>query len=240
MDNLPTLGIGAWLFVSTYLLVARYWLAARGAQKQYFKGLLSGGKWLRILSPFLNFFATQYSGTTLPLQGLLIESVLVDSQFTLHDSCSCGLSNLCSEASCFSKRKNYLTPADFIDDRYSRKLLSLVISIIMIVVLCNFTLAQLMAMGRAAQAFSVGRRYRILIRRRTISPYYGYICTLGGIRAIAWTDALQALSYFSFAFLLLMVDRFGPLENATRILMERDSILSTLTTRPDADACIMA
>ena len=64
--------------------------------------------------------------------------------------------------------------------------------------------------------------------------------TFWGIRAIAWTDALQGtILFFGFAFLLfLMVDRFGPLENATRILMERDSILgTTFTTRPDADAC---
>ena len=140
-----------------------------------------------------------------------------------------------------AKERNYLTPTDYIDDRYQNRLLSLFISIIMIIVLCNFTLAQLMAMGRAMQGLSStgdsATYVSGVVLLALIMVIYG---TLGGIRAIAWTDALQGIVlFFGFAFLiLLIIDRFGPIEEATRVLMNRDLIEGTkYTTPPDANAC---
>ena len=245
MDNLPTLGIGAWLFVSIYLLslLGIGWLA-RGAQKSNtLKDFYLAGNGFGFLVLFLTFFATQYSGNTFFAFTGATYRIGFGWILSLHFMTAVVVVYLlfAPKLHALAKEKNYLTPADFIDDRYSCKLLSLVISIIMIVVLCNFTLAQLMAMGRAAQGLSASGGDTAylsgVVLLALIMVIYG---TLGGIRAIAWTDALQGtILFFGFAFLLfLMVDRFGPLENATRILMERDSILgTTFTTRPDADAC---
>ena len=111
----------------------------------------------------------------------------------------------------------------------------------MIAVLCNFLLAQLMAMGRAMQglahdsgatAYTAG-----VVTLATIMVIYG---TLGGIRAVAWTDALQGIILaVGFVVLLgLLLERFGPLEQATRLIIERDLAAGTRKAlTPDAARC---
>jgi SSS family solute:Na+ symporter/sodium/pantothenate symporter len=111
----------------------------------------------------------------------------------------------------------------------------------MIVVLCNFLLAQLMAMGRAMQGLAhdsgaVAYTGGVIVLA-LIMVIYG---TLGGLRAVAWTDALQgAILAVGFVFLIgLLLDRFGPLEQATRIILERDLANGTRKALPpDAARC---
>ena len=50
--------------------------------------------------------------------------------------------------------RGYITPVDFIQDRFQNKAISLIAAIVMIVALSNFLLAQLMAMGRAMQGLA--------------------------------------------------------------------------------------
>ena len=57
--------------------------------------------------------------------------------------------------------------------------------------------------------------------------------SLGGIRAVAWTDVIQGIIlFFGFFFLLiLMFDNFGSLEKATNILITRDQETGTNYTK---------
>ena len=224
-------------------MLAIGWLARSAQKNNTLKDFYLAGNGFGFLVLFLTFFATQYSGNTFFAFTGATYRIGFGWILSLHFMTAVVVVYLlfAPKLHALSKEKNYLTPADFIDDRYSCKILSLVISIIMIVVLCNFTLAQLMAMGRAVQGLSASSGDTAyssgVVLLALIMVIYG---TLGGIRAIAWTDALQGtILFFGFAFLLfLMIDRFGPLENAARILMERDSIQgTTFTTRPDANAC---
>lgn len=88
----------------------------------------------------------------------------------------------------------------------------------MIIALNNYLLAQLMTMGRALQglagpygdeAYNYG-----VVGLALIMLIYG---TLGGIRAIAWTDVIQGgvLMVGFFILLALLFDQFGPLSAAT-------------------------
>ena len=117
-----------------------------------------------------------------------------------------------------SRNRGYVTPADYLEDRYESRVISLIGSIVMIIALNNYLLAQLMTMGRAMQglagpfgdeAYNYG-----VIGLALIMLIYG---TLGGIRAIAWTDVMQGgvLLVGFLVLLMLLVDQIGPLSAAT-------------------------
>ena len=133
-----------------------------------------------------------------------------------------------------SDEKKFLTPCDFIQHRYNNQLLTLLVCLIMIAVLCNFVIAQLIAMGRAVEGLSPIEgtntfEYGVL-GLAAIMVVYG---SLGGIRAVAWTDAIQGIIlFFGFFFLLiLMFENFGSLEKATNILITRDQATGTNYTK---------
>ncbi len=245
MNNLPTLGLGAWIFILAYLLSLLFigWIARGARESNTLKDFYLAGHGFGFLVLFLTFFATQYSGNTFFAFTGATYRIGFGWILSLHFMTAVVVVYLlfAPKLHALARERNYLTPADFIDDRYSSGVLSLLISVIMIIVLCNFTLAQLMAMGRAMQGLSASGGSAAyssgVILLALIMVIYG---TLGGVRAIAWTDALQGIIlFFGFAFLFaLMLDRFGPLENATKILMNRDLLQGTnFTTRPNADAC---
>ena len=100
----------------------------------------------------------------------------------------------------------------------------------MIAVLCNFLLAQLMAMGRAMEGLNPDNgpaAYNIgVVVLALIMVVYG---TLGGMRAVVWTDALQgAILIVGFALLVVsLLELFGPIGKATQILIERDKVSGT-------------
>ena len=53
-----------------------------------------------------------------------------------------------------SRKYKFVTPGDWIDHRFGSRTLSLVASLVFLVTITNFLLAQLMAMGHAVAALS--------------------------------------------------------------------------------------
>ena len=99
-----------------------------------------------------------------------------------------------------------------------------------------------MAMGRALQGISGdsdGSIYYIMgvLVLAGIIAIYG---TMGGLRAVAWTDAIQGvilLVGFS-ALLVMLFDKFGPLSKATEIIFKMDEANNTRKAAvPDAQTC---
>ena len=94
-----------------------------------------------------------------------------------------------------SRRHKFVTPGDWIDHRFGSRVLSLVASLVFLITITNFLLAQLMAMGHAVFALS----------DQSI-PYWAGVVGLGlivviyesvgGMRAVVWTDAAQAIMLF--------------------------------------------
>ena len=126
-----------------------------------------------------------------------------------------------------AKKHGFITPTDFLRHRFQSPALSLLGTVVMVVAITNFLLAQLMAMGSAleglvgaepATTYTVG-----VIGLALIIVIYE---TLGGFRAVAWTDTIQGFVLFiGFFILLAMVFReFGSLEQATQILMQRERL----------------
>ena len=201
------------------------------------------GKGLGMGILFLTLFATQYSGNT--FFGFTGATYRIGYAWIL------SIHFMTSIVVCYllfapklhrlSKKYNFLTPADYIQHRYNYKKLSLIITIIGIAVLSNYLLAQLMAMGRAMQGISgdTGGSFYIagVLVLATIIVIYG---TMGGLRAVAWTDAIQGVILLvGFTVLLIILfDKFGPLSKATAIIANMDDINNTRKSLvPDSQTC---
>ncbi len=245
MTDLVPLGAGAWAFIGAYLLslIGIGWLAKRARRADTLKDFYLAGQGFGFVVLFFTLFATQYSGNTFFAFTGATYRIGFAWILSLHFMTAVVIAYLlfAPRLHALARERDYLTPADFIQDRYGNRLLTLLVTIIMIVVLCNFLLAQLMAMGRAMQGLAhdsgVTAYAGGVVVLALIMVIYG---TLGGLRAVAWTDALQgAILAVGFVFLIgLLLDRFGPLEQATRIILERDLANGTRKALPpDAARC---
>ena len=244
MDNLLPLGPAAWAFIGVYLLslIGIGWVANRAQQEKSLKDFYLAGEGFGFLVLFLTLFATQYSGNT--FFGFTGATYRVGYSWILsmHFMTSIVVCYLLFAPKLYriSKTQNFITPADYIQHRFNYKALSIIISIIGTVALSNYLLAQLMAMGRAMQGISAGGDiYYIggVIALATIIVIYG---TMGGLRAVAWTDAIQGVVLlFGFSVLLIMLfEKFGALSKATEIIANMDQINGTRKASvPDAQTC---
>ena len=238
MDNLPSLGIGGSLFIALYLisLLVLGVIAKRSLKENTLEDFYLAGKGFGFGILFLTLFATQYSGNTF----FGFTGATYRNGFSwilcLHFMTAVVAAYLTFALKLYrlSDEKKFLTPCDFIQHRYSNQLLTLLVCLIMIAVLCNFVIAQLIAMGRAVEGLSPIEgtntfEYGVL-GLAAIMVVYG---SLGGIRAVAWTDAIQGIIlFFGFFFLLiLMFENFGSLEKATNILITRDQATGTNYTK---------
>lgn len=89
-------------------------------------------------------------------------------------------------------RHRFVTPGDFIRFRFGTHRLALAVAILQVVALTNFLTAQLMAMGHVTAGLTEGAiPYHVgVVGLAGVVLAYE---TLGGMRAVAWTDALQGV-----------------------------------------------
>ena len=141
---------------------------------------------------FLTLFATQYSGNTLLgfagrsyQQGTtyivsVTFMVLVITVFMIYAP---RLFHL-------ARRFGYITPADFVYHRFGSHPLRIFCVALLCWGLANYVLEQLVAMGHGVEAISGGRMsfmQGVLLLVGVMLIYE----SLGGMRAVAWTDAVQ-------------------------------------------------
>ncbi|MGR8918638.1 MAG: sodium:solute symporter family protein [Gammaproteobacteria bacterium] len=245
MTDLVPLGPGAWAFIGLYLLslIGIGWLAKRASRAATLRDFYLAGNGFGFTVLFLTLFATQYSGNTFFAFTGATYRIGYAWILSLHFMTAVVVAYLlfAPRLHRLARERSYLTPADFINDRYDNPVLTLVVTTVMIVVLCNFLLAQLMAMGRAMQGLahdSGGMAYGAgVVVLALIMVIYG---TLGGLRAVAWTDAIQGaiLAVGFLVLLVLLIDRFGPLADATRLILAADLEHGTRKALPpDAARC---
>ena len=239
MNTLIPLGTGAWIFIGIYLFsligIGFLGLAARRENTMADFYLAGNGFGFTVL--FLTLFATQYSGNTFFAFTGATYRMGYPWIVSLHFMTAVVICYLIYAPKLFelAKTRHYVTPSDFVQDRFHHRGLSLLVSIIMIIALCNFLLAQLMAMGRAMQGLSHANGDHAyiggVIVLALIMVVYG---TLGGLRAVAWTDAIQGVTLaIGFAILFyLLLDYYGPIESATVKLLQEDLANGTRKTLP--------
>lgn len=195
MSGLP-FGIGGILFVVLYLafMLAIGFYAKRARRDESLGDFYLAGRSLGALVLLLTLYATQYSGNTVlgyPGEGYRLGFAwLMSVSFMMaiviaYLSFAPGLRRLAVE-------HGFITPGDFLDFRFGSKSLSLLANLLLIVSIGNYLLAQLIAMGHVAAGLSgqlVPNWVGVLVLLVVIILYE----TLGGLRAVAWTDCVQGL-----------------------------------------------
>jgi Na+/proline symporter len=245
MNELSPIGPGAWAFIGVYLmsLLLIGFIARRARRENTLRDFYLAGRGFGFTVLFLTLFATQYSGNTFFAFTGNTYRIGYPWIMSLHFMTAIVICYLifAPRLHALAKTRGYVTPADFIHDRFAHRLLTLLVTLVMIVGLSNFLLAQLMAMGRAMQGLSRSNpdhayTYGVILLA-LIMVLYG---TLGGIRAVAWTDAIQGVILaVGFGILLfILFERYGSLTDATRLIQQRDADFGLhRATAPNAARC---
>ena len=239
MASFLPFGVGAWIFITLYIgsLLVVGAVAYRERKENTLKDFYLAGSGFGFAVLVLTLYATQYSGNSLfGFTGMTYRigfAWIMSVQFMIaivifYQLIAVRLYRL-------SQKGAYITPVDYIQDRFQNRTLSLLASIVMILALSNFLLAQLMAMGRALQGLAganadLAYQYGV-ITLALIMVIYG---TLGGIRAVAWTDMLQG-SVLLCGFLILIFvlhTEFGSLSNATTLIADSGKADMLAKVRP--------
>ena len=134
-----------------------------------------------------------------------------------------------------AKTRNYLTPADYIADRYGSLFLKRLFSLVMVVFTLPYIAIQAVASGRSLSSL-IGLPY--LAGAFLITAFIVVYVMLGGMRSIAWTDLVQGgmMLIFTLAAFLIIAGRNGgfmPLHSA----LAADS--PELFSRPGLDGSML-
>ena len=228
-DSIIPFGKGGLGVIALYLggLLLIGWFGHRARKEDSMRDFYLGGPGIGFVALLLTLYATQYSGNTmLGFSGRAYRTgftFLVSVHFMI--SIIIGYLLFAPQLHRLSKKFGFITPTDFLNHRYQSRTVNLLGLGIMIAALGNYLLAQLIAMGRALQglttippdtAFIAG-----VVLLATIILIYE---TLGGFRAVAWTDVLQgSILMIGFAALVyLVLDRYGSLGDTISLLLEGD------------------
>tara|TARA_B100000686_G_scaffold351303_1_gene449640 strand:+ start:4283 stop:5767 length:1485 start_codon:yes stop_codon:yes gene_type:complete len=153
----------------------------------------------------LTLYATQYSGNT--LMGFSGAAYRQGLHFlvSVHFMTAIVAAYLLFAPTLYrlSREHRFLTPGDFIYYRYKNHTLRIIITLLMLFVLCNFIAAQLKTLGTAFAGLSQGRipMWAGVAGLLIVMLIYE---SLGGMRSVAWTDAIQGGLLF-VGFILLFV-----------------------------------
>ena len=241
--ELVPFGTGALIVIGLYILSLIFvgYMGYRARREDSLKDFYLAGKGFGLVVLVLTLYATQYSGNT--LFGFTGKTYRVGYFWTtsIHFMTAIVIFYLlfAPRLHSLAKQKGFITPTDYLNHRYGSSAINIIATIVMIVALGNYTLAQLMAMGRAFQGLTdwdplKAYQYGVVILALIMVVYE----TLGGMRAVAWTDAIQGTFLLvGFAVLLVLVfDRFGSLEAATqKIIANQES--AAMAAPPNAGQC---
>jgi SSS family solute:Na+ symporter len=226
MTDLLPFGPGAWLFIGLYVssLLFFGWFGYRARGENTLRDFYIAGSGFGFLVLILTLYATQYSGNT--LFGFTGKTYRIGYAWlmSVHFMLAIVVFYLifAPRLRRLSQERGYVTPVDYLDDRFGSKAINLIAAVVMVLAVTNFLLAQLMAMGRAMQGLAgphgdLAYRYGVVVLA-LIMVVYG---TLGGLRAVAWSDVIQGgVLMIGFLLLLAMLEnQFGPLSRATDIIL---------------------
>jgi len=228
------------IFIGIYLsaLIIIGFFGYRARQENTLKDFYLAGNGFGLTVIFLTFYATQYSGNTLFGYSGMTYRIGYAWIMCIHFMTAIVACYLIFAPRLYKKARqhNYITPTDYLQHRFNSNTINVVVTLIMILVLSNYLLAQLMAMGRAMQGLSSAdpniAYQQGVILLTFIMVIYG---TLGGIRAVAWTDVIQGLILIIGLIILLFMlfKQFGPISLATTVIQETQDF--SKIAAPDAN-----
>lgn len=239
MSDVLPFGPGALIVVAVYVLslLGIGFYAYRQRQKESLHDFFLAGRNLGFTVLFLTLYATQYSGNTLlGFSGAAYRNGL-SFLVCVHFMTAVVICYLLFAPQLFrlSRERQFLTPGDFIYYRYQSQALRIIVTLIMIFALANFTLAQMRTLGTAFAGISQGRvpMWAGVVGLALVMLIYE---SLGGMRSVAWTDAVQG-GMLLVGFLVLTglaFSQFGSIPDAIEKLAGNPETLHKIK-RPDAE-----
>lgn len=225
-------GPAAWLVISLYIgsLLVFGWYGKRASRENTLHDFYLAGSSLGLVVMVLTLYATQYSGNSMFGFSGKAYRIGFDWTMSVQFMAAIIMFYLIYGISLhrLAHKHGFLTPVDYLSYRFDSKWFNIIATIVMIFALSNYLLAQLMAMGRALQGLTGGETGNIynygVVILALVMVIYG---SLGGMRAIAWSDVVQGfVLMFGFILLLFMlVDKFGPLSVATQSLVANPDLI---------------
>ncbi len=225
--SLGPFGPGALAFVGLYfvLMIVLGLAARRRRESGDLADFYLANRSIGALLLLLTLYATQYSGNS--LIGYPGEAYRVGFMWVMSVGFMMvvivGYLTFAPQLYRASRRFKFVTPGDWIDHRFGSRVLSLAASLVFLVTITNFLLAQLMAMGHTVDALSDGA-----------VPYWAGVVGLGlvvviyesvgGMRAVVWTDALQALMLLVgiIGMLIAVLPGIEGMASATQWIIENE------------------
>jgi SSS family solute:Na+ symporter len=164
-----------------------------------------GGRGLGIMVLFFTFYATQYSGNTIigyapnayRLGYAWIQSI------TFFILIIAGYLLFAPRLYVLSKKFKFVTPADWLEQRFRSKAVTILAVVLMIYGLGNYLLEQLVAIGHGVAGLTGGTiPYQVaVVFFIVIMLIYSW---LGGMRSVAYTDVMQGIALLAGVFILLI------------------------------------
>jgi SSS family solute:Na+ symporter len=228
-EQLVPFNAGELAFIAVYLLsllVVGY-LGLRARRENSLRDFYLGGKGVGVVVLLLTLYATQYSGNTLFGFSGATYRLGFSWAVSIHFMTAIVVFYLLFAPRLYAlgQKHNFITPTDYIQHRFGSPVLSALATILMVVAISNYMLAQLMAMGGAMEGLTTADpRLAYGLGVGVLALVIVIYETLGGFRAVAWTDAIQgSVLLVGFGILLVMVFReFGSLSDATREIARQD------------------
>jgi len=191
-----TLGLAAGGAVCIYLLIliSVGYLTHRHNHHADLDDFYLAGRNLGGFVLLLTLYATQYSGNT--LLGYPGEAFQLGFAWVMSVGFMMAIIVVyllfAPQLQRIAKQKHFITPGDWITYRFNSPSLTLVANVLLVAAISNYLLAQLMAMGHVTEGLSGGSIpywVGVLLLTFVVIIYE----TVGGMRAVAWTDCIQGL-----------------------------------------------
>lgn len=206
MSDFP-LGPGGLLFVSLYLcfmLVVGY-ISRRKRLTESLSEFYLAGKNLGWFVLLLTLYATQYSGNT--LLGYPGEAYRIGFAWIMSVGFMMAIVVVyllyAPQLNRLARQHDFVTPGDWLDHRFGSAALSLFANLVLAIAIANFLLAQLMAMGHVVAGLT-GHMVPYWMGVVGLAGIIIIYETLGGMRAVVWTDCVQGIILLAGLFGLLL------------------------------------
>jgi len=196
MNNIPLLDTTGIVFMSAYLMsLLLIGVVGRLARKEdSLADFYLSGRGMGLFVLFLTLYATQYSGNT--LIGMAGKSYRQGYAFLVSVTFMMSVIGAyliyAPKLHRLSKKNKFITVGDYIEHRYQSPVLTIFITIVCIITVGSYILTNLKAIGYIVEATTGGRVTFVqgIIALSLIMVIYE---TLGGMRSVAWTDAIQGI-----------------------------------------------
>ncbi len=216
------------IYVVVLLVIGSF--ARQARKEETLSDYFLAGRSMGFIVFLTTLFATQYSGNSFsgfPGQTYR-EGLAYFMSVTFVVGIAAGYMLFAPRLFSLSRQCRYLTPTDFLDDRFKSPALNFISAAMFAVVLLNFLLAQLMALGAAFSGLTQDQ-----------IPYWMGVVVLayvlmGGMRAVAWTDVLQG-SLLVVGVLVILVLVWVEVGSPTSVVRTVQLLRPEMVANPDLE-----